>query len=71
MKFIKLFLMNYLFPFQADRPVVNDLFKDLSDGCNLLSLLEVLSGETLVSIYLCVTKILNIISNVKLIVMIQ
>ncbi|XP_052832324.1 dystrophin isoform X2 [Octopus bimaculoides] len=47
MKFIKLFLITYLFSFQADRPVVNDLFKDLSDGCNLLSLLEVLSGETL------------------------
>ena len=34
--------------FQAGRNV-RDLFEDLRDGHNLLSLLEVLSGEILVS----------------------
>lgn len=31
------------------RKHVNDLYEDLRDGHNLISLLEVLSGETLVS----------------------
>ena len=39
------------FPFQAGRNV-RDLFEDLRDGHNLLSLLEVLSGEVLVRIIL-------------------
>lgn len=38
-----------IFQFQASRRV-DDLFEDLRDGDNLLSLLEVLSGEHLVSI---------------------
>ena len=42
---------NFLFPFQAGRNV-RDLFEDLRDGHNLLSLLEVLSGEVLVRIIL-------------------
>jgi hypothetical protein len=33
---------------------VGDLFEDLRDGHNLISLLEVLSGEHLVSTVLCV-----------------
>lgn len=36
---------------QADRRI-DDLYEDLRDGHNLISLLEVLSGETLVSITL-------------------
>ncbi len=42
---------NFVFPFQAGRNV-RDLFEDLRDGHNLLSLLEVLSGEVLVRIIL-------------------
>lgn len=38
-----------LFRLQASRHV-GDLFEDLRDGHNLISLLEVLSGEHLVSI---------------------
>ena len=38
----------FLFIFQAGRNI-RDLFEDLRDGHNLLSLLEVLSGEILVS----------------------
>lgn len=34
------------------RKLVGDLFEDLRDGHNLLSLLEVLSGETLVCMLL-------------------
>lgn len=30
---------------------MNDLYEDLRDGHNLISLLEVLSGDTLVSFY--------------------
>ena len=41
----------FLFPFQAGRNI-RDLFEDLRDGHNLLSLLEVLSGEILVSIHI-------------------
>ena len=37
--------------FQAGRNI-RDLFEDLRDGHNLLSLLEVLSGEILVSIHI-------------------
>lgn len=37
-----------LFPPQAQRHIT-DLYEDLRDGHNLISLLEVLSGETLVS----------------------
>ena len=47
--------VNFIYPlmlmvcmFQAGRNV-RDLFEDLRDGHNLLSLLEVLSGEILVS----------------------
>jgi len=37
--------------FQHDPPMmVTDLFEDVKDGIHLLSLLEVLSGETLVSV---------------------
>ena len=36
---------------QAHRPTVNNLFADLKDGTQLLSLLEVLGGMTLVSDY--------------------
>lgn len=42
---------------QASRRV-DDLFEDLRDGHNLLSLLEVLSGEHLVSIFYCYSTIL-------------
>ena len=38
----------FFFIFQAGRNI-RDLFEDLRDGHNLLSLLEVLSGEILVS----------------------
>lgn len=38
---------NFFLLFQANRHV-NDLFIDLQDGLNLISLLEVLSGEQLV-----------------------
>lgn len=38
-----------LFVLQAQRHVT-DLYEDLRDGHNLISLLEVLSGETLVSV---------------------
>lgn len=38
-----------LVPAQTQRHVI-DLYEDLRDGHNLISLLEVLSGETLVSI---------------------
>lgn len=31
---------------------MNDLYEDLRDGHNLISLLEVLSGDTLVSFYI-------------------
>lgn len=44
---MKLIFM-FLFSAQASRRV-DDLFEDLRDGHNLLSLLEVLSGEHLVS----------------------
>lgn len=36
---------------------VNDLYEDLRDGHNLISLLEVLSGETLVSVTDCLALI--------------
>lgn len=36
--------------FQAQRHIT-DLYEDLRDGHNLISLLEVLSGETLVSFW--------------------
>lgn len=42
-------MLIYLFV-QVNRHV-NDLFEDLRDGLNLISLLEVLSGEHLVSIH--------------------
>lgn len=45
---IKLKLLIKCDQFQASRRV-DDLFEDLRDGHNLLSLLEVLSGEHLVS----------------------
>lgn len=49
-----------LFTPKASRRV-DDLFEDLRDGHNLLSLLEVLSGEHLVSDpeYLCLDIIIN------------
>lgn len=34
------------------RKHINDLYEDLRDGHNLISLLEVLSGDTLVSLHL-------------------
>ena len=40
-----------VFIFQSGRPVLDDLFSDLRDGIHLLSLLEVLSGLSLVRIY--------------------
>ena len=40
----------FLFFSQAQRHIT-DLYEDLRDGHNLISLLEVLSGETLVSAY--------------------
>jgi len=40
--------------FQHDPPMkMTDLFEDIKDGVCLLSLLEVLSGETLVITLLC------------------
>ena len=39
----------FLFLLQSQRHVT-DLYEDLRDGHNLISLLEVLSGDTLVSI---------------------
>lgn len=44
-----------LFPLQHKPPLeVNDLFEDIKDGVKLLALLEVLSGQRLVSsTYLC------------------
>lgn len=45
----------FFVPTQADRRVV-DLYEDLRDGHNLISLLEVLSGETLVSIAAIFTR---------------
>lgn len=39
---------------QAQRHV-SDLYEDLRDGHNLISLLEVLSGDTLVSLNACIT----------------
>ena len=44
----KFVLLNASLIFQAGRHA-RDLFEDLRDGHNLLSLLEVLSGEILVS----------------------
>lgn len=44
--YIRLLISSILF--QANRHV-NDLFEDLKDGLNLISLLEVLTGEHLVS----------------------
>lgn len=39
-----------LFPLQHKPPLeVNDLFEDIKDGVKLLALLEVLSGQRLVS----------------------
>lgn len=46
-----------LFSMQV-RKHVNDLYEDLRDGHNLISLLEVLSGDTLVSF-----KFLNLFSR--------
>jgi hypothetical protein len=46
-----------VFLFQASRHV-GDLFEDLRDGHNLISLLEVLSGEHLVSTVLFVADFL-------------
>ena len=43
----KTFDGRFLFPPQAQRHIT-DLYEDLRDGHNLISLLEVLSGETLV-----------------------
>ena len=43
--------MCFFILFQAGRNI-RDLFEDLRDGHNLLSLLEVLSGEILVSIHI-------------------
>lgn len=43
-------LLTFIFHLQASRRV-DDLFEDLRDGHNLLSLLEVLSGERLVSVF--------------------
>lgn len=43
-----LFNSCFFFSFQAQRHIT-DLYEDLRDGHNLISLLEVLSGETLVS----------------------
>lgn len=52
-RFFRKFATPYKFAtrqyFQAGRNV-RDLFEDLRDGHNLLSLLEVLSGEILVSV---------------------
>lgn len=38
----------FILPLQV-RKHINDLYEDLRDGHNLISLLEVLSGDTLVS----------------------
>ena len=50
--------MCFFILFQAGRNI-RDLFEDLRDGHNLLSLLEVLSGEILVSIHIddCQSKL--------------
>ena len=48
--------------FQAGRNV-RDLFEDLRDGHNLLSLLEVLSGEILVSSYQILDQLYSPIPN--------
>ena len=37
-------------------PKFEDLYTDLRDGCVLLKLLEILSGENLVSVYVCMCK---------------
>lgn len=46
------FFIHSLLTLWQVRKHVNDLYEDLRDGHNLISLLEVLSGETLVSIAL-------------------
>jgi hypothetical protein len=36
----------------SNRPLVNDLFEDLRDGTKILSLLAILTGRDLVSVFL-------------------
>ena len=52
--------------FQAGRNV-RDLFEDLRDGHNLLSLLEVLSGEILVRIKVFQSKLIRSIPISKIV----
>ena len=46
---INFIIYNVINIFQSGRSVLDDLFTDLRDGTHLLSLLEVLSGLSLVS----------------------
>lgn len=56
--------MFFFVPKQASRRV-DDLFEDLRDGHNLLSLLEVLSGEHLVSIQ-CIQIPVHVKEKIKI-----
>lgn len=54
---------NYELPLSQVRKHVNDLYEDLRDGHNLISLLEVLSGDRLVSRIFSLTSRMFVLSS--------